>query len=224
MPRGTRLLYVENDPVLRSMLQQVLSQIPDFTIVGCVGSSQEALEIAGPIDVALLDWALGSDSLNGVELGRALRERDENVGIVIFSQHYAWDFHGEIESAEMGWSYVKKRINLDTAYLAKVLKATAAGLSVVEPTLDRDRAPASVERLGKLSPRQRQIMSIAATGVDANVIAERLGLRPDSVRKVLSESYRILVPDAEPGTDLRTAAVITWIEGRRLRTMDLHDV
>jgi hypothetical protein len=67
-------------------------------------------------------------------------------------------------------------------------------------------------------------MSIAATGVDANVIAERLGLRPDSVRKVLSESYRILVPDAEPGTDLRTAAVIAWIEGRRVRTMDLHDV
>ena len=105
----------------------------------------------------------------------------------------------------------------------KVLKATAAGRSVVEPTIERGRAPVSVERLGRLTPRQRQIMSIAATGVDANVIAERTGLRPVSVRKELSECYRILVPDAAPGTDLRTAAVIAWIEGRRMASMDPHD-
>jgi DNA-binding NarL/FixJ family response regulator len=123
----------------------------------------------------------------------------------------------------MGWSYVEKRANLDREYLVKVLKATAAGLSVVEPTIERGRAPASVERLGRLTPRQRQIMSIAATGVDANVIAERTGLRPVSVRKELSECYRILVPDAAPGTDLRTAAVIAWIEGRRMASMDPHD-
>ena len=223
VPRATRVLYVENDPVLRSMLQQVLSHMPEFEIVGCVGNSQEALEVTGPIDVALLDWALGSSSLNGVELGRALREWDENIGIVILSQHYAWDFHGAHGSVDMGWSYVEKRVNLDSAYLAKVLKATAAGLSVVEPSIDRGRAPASVERMSRLSPRQRQIMSIAATGVDANVIAERLGLRPVSVRKELSECYRVLVPEAAPGTDLRTAAVIAWIDGRRMSTMDAYD-
>ena len=49
----------------------------------------------------------------------------------------------------MGWSYVEKRANLDREYLVKVLKATAAGLSVVEPTIERGRAPASVERLGQ---------------------------------------------------------------------------
>jgi DNA-binding NarL/FixJ family response regulator len=123
----------------------------------------------------------------------------------------------------MGWSYVEKRVNLDSEYLAKVLKATAAGLSVVEPSIERGRAPENVDRLSALSRRQRQIMSIAATGVDANVIAERLGMRAVSVRKELSECYRVLVPDAEPGTDLRTAAVIAWIDGRRMSTMDTYD-
>jgi DNA-binding NarL/FixJ family response regulator len=162
--------------------------------------------------------------LNGVELGHALRDRDDDVGIVILSQHYAWDFHGANGRVDMGWSYVEKRVNLDPAYLAKVLKATAAGLSVVEPSIDRGRAPASVDRLSQLTSRQRQIMSIAATGVDANVIAERTGLRPVSVRKELSECYRVLVPDAAPGTDLRTAAVIAWIDGRRMTSMDPYDV
>ena len=223
MPRDTRLLYVENDPVLRSMMTALLAGLDGIEVVAAVNDSTEALAREERFDVALLDWALGPNSLNGVELGRALRERDENVGIVILSQHYAWDFHGANGEVDMGWSYVEKRVNLDADYLLKVLKATASGLSVVEPSINRGRAPSTLESLSKLTPRQRQIMAIAATGVDANVIAERLAMQPVSVRKELSECYRKLVPDAAPGTDLRTAAVIIWREGRRMNTMDPYD-
>ena len=223
MPRDTRLLYVENDPVLRSMMTVLLAGLDGIEVAASVSDSTEALASEERFDVALLDWALGPNSLNGVQLGRALRERDENVGIVILSQHYAWDFHGGSGRVSMGWSYVEKRADIDTAYLTKVLKATASGLSVVEPAMDQGQAPESAERLGRLSVRQRQIMSLAATGVDANVIAERIGLAAVTVRKELSECYRILVPDPAPGTDLRTAAVVAWIEGRRVTSMDAYD-
>ena len=223
MPRDTRLLYVENDPVLRSMMTVLLAGLDGIEVAASVSDSTEALASEERFDVALLDWALGPNSLNGVQLGRALRERDENVGIVILSQHYAWDFHGGSGRVSMGWSYVEKRADIDTAYLTKVLKATASGLSVVEPAMDQGQAPASAERLGRLSVRQRQIMSLAASGVDANVIAERIGLAAVTVRKELSECYRILVPDPAPGTDLRTAAVVAWIEGRRVTSMDAYE-
>ncbi len=223
MSRPTRVLYVENDPVLRSMMSAFIKSLPEIELVASVGGASEALAIEDPVDVALLDWALGPDSLNGVQLGHALRERDENVGIVILSQHYAWDFHGSNGRVSMGWSYVEKKADLDSEYLSKVLKATASGLSVVEPSIDEGRAPVSVERLGRLTNRQRQIMSLAATGIDANLIAERVGLAAVTVRKDLSECYRILVPDAPAGTDLRTAAVVAWIEGRRMNSMDVYD-
>ncbi len=223
MPRDTRLLYVENDPVLRSMMTVLLAGLDGIEVAASVSDSTEALASEERFDVALLDWALGPNSLNGVQLGRALRERDENVGIVILSQHYAWDFHGGSGRVSMGWSYVEKRADIDTAYLTKVLKATASGLSVVEPAMDQGQAPESAERLGRLSVRQRQIMSLAATGVDANVIAEQIGLASVTVRKELSECYRILVPDPAPGTDLRTAAVVAWIEGRRVTSRDAYD-
>ena len=223
MPRDTRLLYVENDAVLRSMMTVLLAGLDGIEVAASVSDSTEALASEERFDVALLDWALGPNSLNGVQLGRALRERDENVGIVILSQHYAWDFHGGSGRVSMGWSYVEKRADIDTAYLTKVLKATASGLSVVEPAMDQGQAPESAERLGRLSVRQRQIMSLAASGVDANVIAERIGLAAVTVRKELSECYRILVPDPAPGTDLRTAAVVAWIEGRRVTSMDAYD-
>ena len=125
MSRDTRLLYVENDPVLRSMMTTVLEGLPGIELVASVSGSVEALEVDAPLDVALLDWALGPESLNGVELGHALRKRDDDIGIVILSQHYAWDFHGASGRVDMGWSYVEKRVNLDTEYLTKVIKATA---------------------------------------------------------------------------------------------------
>ena len=223
MPRDTRLLYVENDPVLRSMMTVLLAGLDGIEVVAAVNDSTEALASEERFDVALLDWALGPNSLNGVQLGHALRERDDNVGIVILSHHYAWDFHGASGRVSMGWSYVEKRADIDTVYLTKVLKATASGLSVVEPAMDQEQAPASVERLGRLSARQRHIMSLVATGIDANVIAERVGLAAVTVRKELSECYRILVPDPAPGTDLRTAAVVAWIEGRRVTSMDAYE-
>ena len=223
MSRPTRVLYVENDPVLRLMMSTFIHELPNIELVASVTGSTQALAIQERVDVALLDWALGPDSLNGVQLGHLLRERDENVGIVILSQHYAWDFHGSNGRESMGWSYIEKKADLDSEYLTKVLKATAAGLSVVEPSIDEGRAPASVERLRRLTARQRQIMSLAATGLDANLIAERVGLAAVTVRKELSECYRILVPDAPLGTDLRTAAVVAWIEGRRMNSMDAYD-
>jgi DNA-binding NarL/FixJ family response regulator len=85
---------VENDPVLRSMMTTLLEGLPGIEVVASVSGSAEALGVEQPLDVALLDWALGPDSLNGVELGRALRQRHDDIGVVILSQHYAWDFHG----------------------------------------------------------------------------------------------------------------------------------
>ena len=84
------------------MMTTLLAGLPGIEVVASVSGSAEALQVEGPLDVALLDWALGPESLNGVELGHALRKRAENIGIVILSQHYAWDFHGANGRVDMG--------------------------------------------------------------------------------------------------------------------------
>ena len=57
MSRPTRVLYVENDPVLRSMMSAFIKSLPEIELVASVGGASEALAIEDPIDVALLDWA-----------------------------------------------------------------------------------------------------------------------------------------------------------------------
>ncbi len=217
--RPTRVLYVENDPALRGILARGLAQCVELELVAAVGSADEALAQARSVhvDVALLDLALGSWSMNGMELGIALRSVIADVGIVIYSQHAMSDFADNLpEQMRWGWSVLQKRSDIDLDALVALLRSTAQGHSTVDDSILVARGESARSPIELLSARQREIMAIAATGVDATAIADELGLAPITVREHLSRAYLVLVPDPKPGTDLRTTAVLRYLRETRL--------
>lgn len=216
--RATRAIYIENDPALRGVITKLLSARPEVDVVGTFGSSHEALDFnAVTADVALIDLALGPESLNGTELGLVLRERNPNIGIVIFTQHVVPDFVQSLpEDIQWGWSFLEKRSDLDIDALVDVLRSTARGLSVLDPAIQRARKKSTDSPIHQLSARQREILALAATGLEAPAIAEHLGLTPATVRHDLSRAYEVLVPEPRKGTDLRTTAVLRYLRETRL--------
>ena len=212
------MVYVENDPALRGILARGLAQRPELELVAAVGSAEEALAQAhrAEVDVALLDLALGSGSMNGMELGIALRSVIDDVGIVIYSQHAMSDFVDSLpEQMRWGWSVLQKRSDIDLDALVGLLRSTAQGHSTVDDSILAARGASAHSPIELLSARQREIMAIAATGVDATAIADELGLAPITVREHLSRAYQVLVPDPKPGTDLRTTAVLRYLRETR---------
>ena len=209
--RPTRLIYVENDSALRGILARALAADEGIELLAATGLPDEIL--ANPAvalaDAALLDLALGSDTLNGIDLGLALRERNPDLGIVVYSQYSLQNMSRQVpEDQLMGWSFVPKTGDLDIDDLVAVIRATARGLShdlaggvaaEVHPTV-----------LTELTGRQRAVMALAATGLSAPEIGRRLGVPHGSVRKDLSKAYRVLVPDGDEG-DLRTRAVLAYL-------------
>jgi DNA-binding NarL/FixJ family response regulator len=154
--------------------------------------------------------------MNGLELGIALRALISDIGIVIYSQHAVSDFADSLpESFRWGWSVLQKRSDVDIDVLVQVLRSTAQGHNVVEEHIVSARTQSAQNPVQQLSPRQREIMALAATGVDATVIAEELGIASVTVREHLSNAYQILVPDPRPGTDLRTTAVLRYLRETR---------
>lgn len=216
--RRTRVLYVENDPALRGILSKALIEHPDIAVIDPVGSAAEALEAARRqhYDVALLDLALGSGMMNGLELGLALRKVTPDIGVVIYSQHAVSDFADSLpESFVWGWSVLQKRADVDLDVLVSVLRSTAQGHTRVEEHAFAASPNPLTNPILLLSPRQREIMAHAATGMDATAIAEALGIAPVTVREHLSHAYQVLVPDPRPGTDLRTTAVLRYLKQTR---------
>jgi two-component system response regulator DesR len=210
--RRTRAIYVENDPALRGILSLQLEQYPEIELVGAFSSSTEVLGKCDfkNVDVALLDLALGIESLNGTELAMLMREQNPHIGIVIYSQHNAPDYLNSLSDlVRWGWSYVEKRGDGKIDNLVDILISTSKGRSTIDVSHPEQSSEESV--ISQLSLRQRQIMSLAATGLDANAIAKELQLAPITIRQELSRCYAILVPNPSEGTDLRTSAVLKYL-------------
>lgn len=221
--REISVLYVEDDPVLRSLFADLIDGRDGIRIVGTAADADAAIDFARSttVDAALLDLALGPRSINGAELGLRLRQQAPDIGIVLISQHLMPKFLTTLPEAERhGWAYVQKRGDLAPAELAQVIHATVAGKTILDPTtLDGQAVDGAA--LDKLTPRQRDVLALLATGRDALGIADELHLAHTTVRRDISNAYRVLVPDVGPGYDPRTAAVLEYL--RVTRPYDFGD-
>jgi len=211
--RPSRLIYVENDPALRGIMGDLLASQPDLDVIFISDSPAEVLgsEVVATADVALLDLALGPNALNGIDLGIGLRERNSNIGIVIHSQHSLTHVTRRVPvDLRIGWSFVPKTGDMKIQDLVAVLRSTAMGLSTDAPR-GGDKELTIADVLDDMTPRQRAVMGLAASGLSSPQIAQRLGISADSVRQDLTKCYRLLVPQASEGEDRRTQAVVNYL-------------
>ena len=212
--RPTRLIYVENDPSLLGVMSTILQSQPMLELILASADPLEVLgsECVEQADVALLDLALGRDTLTGMDLGMALRNRNPNIGIVIHSQHPMKNVSKQVPEAQrMGWSYLAKSGTLKPEELAEILRSTALGMSHDRMRSDDTEDGDGSELLMKLTPRQRVIMGLASLGMSAPEIGDHIDISPESVRKDLSKAYQTLVPDGGAGSDVRTKAVMSYL-------------
>jgi len=219
--RPTRLLYVENDPALRKILGEILKGSSELELIASFSGSEEAInrELLKKADVALIDFSLDQNGLNGIELGIALRNINEYIGIVIYSQFSVRPMINRVpKSMRSGWSFFDKSAEMHVSDYAAILKATASGKGNWEEVLEQadksQEGEASV--FFALTPRQRSIMSLTVQSKSPRDIAEQLGLSYSYVRKELSRAYAVLLPDAGLNVDLKTAAVLKYMELMRL--------
>ena len=219
--RPTRVLYVENDSALRRILGEMLGKSKELEILGTYAKSDDVLNrtLVRKADVALIDFSLDQNGLNGIELGIALRNINEYIGIVIYSQYSVSQMVSRVpKSMRSGWSFFDKSAEMDLEDYVNIVKLTASGKGnweeVADGEVENSEAQSSI--YFQLSPRQRSIMTLSAQGKSAQDIAEQLGLSYSYVRKELSRAYAVLVPNATATDDLKTAAVLKYVELMRM--------
>ena len=65
---STRVIYIENDSALRQFLQESLKDQPGIELIGTYADGISALNraVVKKADVALIDFGLDTDGLNGI--------------------------------------------------------------------------------------------------------------------------------------------------------------
>lgn len=209
-----KILYVENDSALRGLLANLLSNFDLVESVVDFATGEDAIKFAksSKVSVALLDIHLGSGVLNGLATGNELRRIDPGVGLVMYSQIPLETIANLVELRGMeAWSYLEKKANVNLEDIVQVLHSAALGKSNYNWSKHKiQKLPKDGVSVDSLTRRQNIVMSLLASGFEPKLIAARLEISVESVRKDLSSAYAVLMPNPEVGKDLRISAILKY--------------
>lgn len=174
-----RVVIVDDDMLVRSMLADLLRSYPDLNITNTYEDGAEALEsvLADPPDVMLVDVSMLK--MSGPELTRLVREKAPSVQILALTS-----LTDERTVSEMLHAGALGFLFKDTSYeaVADAIRAARSGLSVLTPKA-RDRLATSVDNEApELTEMESRILSLVAEGLTNEKIAQQVYLSPSTVK------------------------------------------
>jgi DNA-binding NarL/FixJ family response regulator len=215
-----RVAIVEDEALMRAMLERTLGQQDGLRVVHSVPGVKEARLVVAPgtCDVAILDVNLPDG--NGVALGLQLQRADPRLAIMLLSSEDVMGLFTSVQDeASRPWSYLSKRSSFATDVLTRAVLAAARGEVVVDPYLVERSTPRDGSALADLTPGQLSVLRLVAEGLSNQAIAEQLGLAERSVESHLQAIYQRLGVTGS-GRNRRVGAVLAFLEqtGRAWRT------
>lgn len=178
--RPLRVLVVDDHEVVHWGFRLLLTEQPWVERCLTARDGDQARELARRYEphVALVDLFVGEES--GAEMCEALRRESPGTRVLLISGA-GW-ISPQAAKAAGASGFVSKDWGADE--VAAAVHAVGSGRTVFAATREQPQAP--------LSPREREVLGLLATGATNREIAERLHLSPHTVKEHTSGLYRKL--------------------------------
>jgi len=184
-----RVVIVDDHPIVREGLRSLLEAQPDIEVVGEATSGEEAVSKVEALkpDIALMDITMLG--MSGLEATRRIKQHNPEVKILALTMHQSDEYFFEMLEAGASGYFVKGG-SFNELILA--LRAICRGEIFLHPTvagklltdyMQQVRSQQTAESRGGLTLRQREILKLTAIGYGSREIAERLKIKPSSIRR-----------------------------------------
>jgi DNA-binding NarL/FixJ family response regulator len=214
-----RLVLAEDNYLVREGVQRVLETRPEFELAAVCGDLESllaAVEAERP-DVVVTDIRMPpTDTDEGIQVAKRLRETNPEVGVVVLSQYASPNYVlALLDGGSARRAYLLKERVKDIEQLAAAIQAVADGGSVIDPkiveSLVAEGARGEESPLSELTPRERDVLREMAEGKNNAAIAEALFLTERSVEKVIHSIFLKLGLTWEKAVHKRVKAVILYL-------------
>jgi DNA-binding NarL/FixJ family response regulator len=211
-----RLLLIDDHPIMRYGLAQLVAEESGLEICGQAGSAKEgltAVERLNP-DLAVIDLTL--PDRNGLELLKDIRALHPGLHCLVLSMHDE-SLYAERVLRAGARGYLMKEVAAEQ-FIHAVQKVLSGGIYVSEAMASKmlelaigNRSRATTTGMEQLTDRELEVLELIGTGRATKIIAEQMGI---STRTV--EAHRAHIKDKlglTDGAELVRYAV-QWVESR----------
>ncbi len=174
----TRVLLVDDHRLVRASLRSLLADFTGVEVVAEAGDGREALELVAQHrpDLVLMDISMAG--LNGLEATRQIINANPHVRVIVLSMHTSEKY--VLQALRAGASgYVLKgsttrelELAIESIIRGEVFLSPAISKHVIDVYLNRTAD--QTDSLGRLTPRQREILQLIAEGHSSKQIAQLL--------------------------------------------------
>jgi DNA-binding NarL/FixJ family response regulator len=220
LPDAKRIVIVDDHPLFRKGLEELIHSDGGFAVCGEAGNATEAMEVIRKLnpDLAIVDLSL--PGANGIELIKNIRAEFSKLPILVLSMHdeSLYALRALRAGAE---GYVMKHEAM--ANVVQAIREVFNGRPYLSPAMaaqvitkfahrESEGEPDAVERL---SDRELEILELIGKGREVREIANRLHLSPKTV-----ETHRAHIKEKLQLKNAREVVrfAVQWIDARDVET------
>jgi DNA-binding NarL/FixJ family response regulator len=211
-----RVAIAEDSVLLREGVARLLDDAGFEIVAKCDNANDLMLKVRSyDLDVVIVDIRMPPTHTDeGLEAALQIREQHPDVGVLVLSQYVELGLAMKLlsDSAESVGYLLKDRIS-DVDDFVGAVRRVANGGSAVDPKIvstlisrQRDDDP-----LAALTPREREVLELMATGSSNQGIADKLVITLRAVEKYVSSIFGKLGLPSTGSESRRVLAVLTFL-------------
>lgn len=208
MINKTKILIIDDHPLMRRGIKQLMGLEPSFEVVGDAGNGNDGITLALQTEPDLIILDLNMKGLSGLDTLTALRNENINAYIVILTVSDAKaDVFALIDAGADG--YLLKDTEPDT--LLEQIKQIAKGEVVLSDAVKHlllEHHP-SKDPIHSLTEREMDVLQLIATGLSNKQIAGQLFISEETVKVHIRNLLRKL------NVHSRVAATVLYLDYKK---------
>jgi NarL family two-component system response regulator LiaR len=219
--REVRILLVDDHPLVRRALRDILEKEPDFRVVGEAGNGREAVEMTAEQrpDIVIMDISM--PVLNGVEATKQIKSAQPLTSVLILTVHTDVETIFSILQAGASGYLVKSIFGPEVIH---TIRAVMDGDMVLSPEVSQEVLKYAFQHVGRpvkavpqesISAKGLEVLTMAARGLSNKEIGAALGVSEATVKSYFVDVFQKL------NVRSRTEAVFVALKSGLINLDDL---